>query len=58
MKNISTMLLLLVIFSISTLSVFSQNGGDPEKKWSVIYTDPNTQGNIEAEPKWEPVNSL
>jgi hypothetical protein len=57
MKNISTMLLLLVIFSISTLSVFSQNGGDPEKKWSVIYMDPNTQGNIEAEPKWEPVNS-
>lgn len=56
MKNFLTIILLLVIFSMSALSVFSQTEVDPEKKWSVIYMDPGTQGNIEAEPKWEPVN--
>jgi hypothetical protein len=57
MKNISTILLLMVIFGISALSVFSQTEGDPDKIWSKIVLDPTAPGNVVPDHKWEPVNS-
>ena len=57
MKNLTTLLLILfVIISAGSYSLFAQGAGTDERAWSRITVDPNAPQNVETNTNWVPAD--